>query len=158
MAGDFTFSLTGIDELVKNLENVSYDMKRKTGRSALRKAAMVVVNAAKQNVAGHDDPATGRKISDNINLRWNGKLFKSTGDIGFRIGVLKGARLPKDNNATTGQGTATPHWRLLELGTKVAIAKPFLRPALEQNVAAVTKVFLDTYAANLTKAIKKASQ
>lgn len=158
MAGDFQFSLIGIDDLVKNLESVSYDMKRKTGRSALRKAAMVVVKAAKQNVSGHDDPETGRKISDNINLRWNGKLFKSTGDLGFRVGVLKGAVIPKNNHEGTGQGTATPHWRLLELGTKTAIAKPFLRPALENNVAAATKVFLDTYSVGLSKAIKKASQ
>lgn len=158
MADDFTFSLIGIGDLVKNLESVSYDMKRKTGRSALRKAAMVVVNAAKQNAAGHDDASTGRKISDNINLRWNGKLFKASGDLGFRIGVLKGAIIPKNNHEGTGQGTATPHWRLLELGTKIAIAKPFLRPALENNIAQVTKVFLDTYQAGLTKAIKKASQ
>lgn len=151
---DVEFSLIGIDEVLKNMEYVSDVVRGKRGRAALRKAAMVVVAAAKLKVEGHDDPETGRKISDNIAARWNGRRNKATGDIAWRIGVLKGAVLPKDNHENQGSGTATPHWRLLEFGTKTAIAKPFLRPALADNIAQVTSVFVDELTKGINRAIK----
>lgn len=93
MADGVEFSITGLDSLLGKLDAVSYDIRRRGGRAALRKAAQVVVQKGKAGAERIDDKATGRSIADNIVLRWNGRLFKRTGDLGFRIGVLHGAVL-----------------------------------------------------------------
>lgn len=155
MAADIEFSLVGINELLKNMDYVSDVVNGKKARSALRKAANVVADAARVGASKHDDPETGRKISENIGVRWNGRRFKLKQEFAFRIGVLKGARLPKNNHGQTGQGAATPHWRLLEFGTKISPAKPFLRPALENNIAKVTDTFVVEFNKALVSAIKR---
>jgi HK97 gp10 family phage protein len=149
------FSLIGIDALLKNMDAVSDVVNGKKARSALRKAANIVAAAAKANAEKLDDPGTGRKISENIGVRWNGRRFKQRAEFAFRIGVLKGAVLPKNNHGAVGAGTATPHWRLIEFGTKVSIAKPFLRPALANNVGIVTDTFINEFNKALVSAIKR---
>lgn len=159
MAGDVQFSILGVDDLVQKLKNVSNDMRYKTGRSALRKAAQRLADIAKQNAQGLDDPGTGRSIADNIGLRWNGRLYKRTGDLGFRVGVMKGAVLAKKGEKVdTNAGAKTPHWRLLEFGTKVSPARPFLRPALADHIQEITNVFTDFYKKRLDSAIKRAAR
>lgn len=156
MADTVEFSLTGVDSLISKLEAVSYDMKRKGGRSALRKAAQVVAAKAKEGAERLDDAATGRSIASNIALRWNGRLFKSTGDLGFRVGVLHGAVLKK--GAGTGVNAPTPHWRLLEFGTEKMDAKPFMRKALADNISEVTNTFITEYEKAIDRAIKRAAK
>lgn len=157
MATDsLSFSLIGIDSLIAKLDSITYDMKRKGGRSALRKAAMVVVSAAKNNAMRVDDPKTGRSIADNVALRWNGRLFKTTGNLGFRIGVLHGALLKVGGD--TAKNAPTPHWRLLEFGTSKMSAQPFFRQALDSNINAVTNTFLTEYEKAIDRAIKRAAK
>ncbi len=48
MADTVEFSITGLDSLLGKLDSVTDDVKLKGGRAALRKAAMIVVQAAKQ--------------------------------------------------------------------------------------------------------------
>ncbi len=60
MADTVEFSITGLDSLLGKLDSVTDDVKRKGGRAALRKAAMIVVQAAKQGAEKVDDPGTGR--------------------------------------------------------------------------------------------------
>lgn len=157
MADSVEFSITGLDSLLGKLESVTDDVKRRGGRSALRKAAMVVVERAKQNAMRIDDAETGRSIAENVALRWNGRLFKRTGDLGFRIGVLTGSiRGMRPGNPDTGKGGATPHAMLVELGTEKARAQPYLRPALEDQISAVTDVFVSEYEKAVDRAIKRA--
>ena len=155
MAG-VEFSITGLDELLGKLSEVTQDTKRKGGRSALRKAAQVIRDAARANAESLDDSATGRKIAANIAERWNGRLFKRTGDLGFRIGVLHGARIGGQGNPDEGINGPTPHWRLLEFGTEKMAARPFMRPALDQNAGAVSDVFVREYGKAIDRAIKRA--
>jgi len=157
MADSVEFSITGLDSLLGKLESVTDDVKRRGGRSALRKAAMVVVERAKQNAMRIDDAETGRSIAENVALRWNGRLLKRTGDLGFRIGVLTGSiRGMQPGNPDTGKGGATPHAMLVELGTEKARAQPYLRPALEDQISAVTDVFVSEYEKAVDRAIKRA--
>jgi len=159
MADGVEFSLTGIDELLGKLDAVTYDVKRKGGRFALRKAAQIVVDKAKRNAERIDDPGTGRAIADNIAMRWNGRLFKRTGDLGFRVGVLTGStKNLQPGNPDTGQGGATPHAMLVELGTSKARAQPYMRPAMENSINEITNEFLSQYDKALTRAIKKANK
>ena len=159
MANDITFSITGLDSLLKKLESISYDVKRKGGRAALRKAAQVVEKDAKQRALTFDDKETGRAIADNVAIRWNGRVFKRTGDLGFRIGVVHGAVLPsKGENVPKQKNAPTPHWRLLEFGTEKMRAQPFMRPALESNIAKVTDTFVTEYEKSIDRAIKRAAK
>lgn len=156
---DIEFSLTGLDSLLGKLEAVAYDVKRKGGRSALRKAAQVVANKAKEGAERLDDSATGRSISSNIALRWNGKLFKQSGNLGFRIGVLHGAVLAKKGEAPDLSANGpTPHWRLLEFGTDKMAASPFMRKALADNISEVTNTFVTEYEKAVDRAIKRAAR
>lgn len=156
MADGVEFSILGLDSLLGKLEEVSFDVRRKGGRAALRKAAQLVVQKAKAGAERIDDKATGRSISDNIALRWNGRLFKRTGDLGFRIGVLHGAVL-KDGGDLSANAP-TPHWRLIEFGTEKMPAAPFMRPALADSINEVTNTFVTEYEKAIDRAIRRAAK
>lgn len=156
MASALEFSLIGLDSLLGKLEAVSYDVKRKGGRAALRKAAQAIADKAKEGAQRLDDPQTGRSIADNIALRWNGRLFKQSGSLGFRIGVLHGAVLK--NGGDTAANAPTPHWRLIEFGTEKMAASPFMRPALANNLDLATNTFLSEYEKAIDRAIKRAAK
>ncbi|MDF3928495.1 HK97-gp10 family putative phage morphogenesis protein [Pseudomonas putida] len=156
MADGVDFSITGLDGLVGKLDSVSYDVRRKGGRAALRKAAQVVMQKAKDGAERIDDKATGRSISDNIALRWNGKLFKQTGNLGFRIGVLHGAVLKDGGDLSPN--SPTPHWRLIEFGTENMSAVPFMRPALANSISEATNTFVSEYEKAIDRAIRRAAK
>ncbi|WP_327440273.1 HK97-gp10 family putative phage morphogenesis protein [Pseudomonas donghuensis] len=156
MADGVEFSITGLDSLLGKLDSVTYDVKRKGGRAALRKAAQVVMQKAREGAERIDDKATGRSIADNIALRWNGRLFKQTGDLGFRIGVLHGAVLKDGGNLSAN--SPTPHWRLIEFGTEKMAAAPFMRPALANSIAEVTSTFVTEFEKAIDRAIKRAAK
>ena len=159
MTDNIEFSITGLDSLLGKLDALKVETRQKGGRAALRKAAQLVVEKAKAGAQRVDDSATGRSIADNIALRWNGRLFKRTGDLGFRIGVLHGAVLPKRGDQTDTQANApTPHWRLLEFGTEKMRAQPFMRSALADNISAVTDTFATHYEKAIDRAIKRAAK
>ena len=156
MTDSLEFSLTGLDSLLGKLESVTDDVKRKGGRYALRKAAQIVAEKAKEGARRVDDSATGRSIADNVAIRWNGRLFKRTGDLGFRVGILHGAVLR--NGGDLSANSPTPHWRLLEFGTEKMRAQPFMRSALADNISAVTDEFVRQYGLALDRALKRAAK
>ncbi|HDS1791546.1 HK97 gp10 family phage protein [Pseudomonas putida] len=156
MADGVDFSILGLDSLLGKLSEVSVDVRRKGGRAALRKAAQVVVQKAKAGAERIDDKATGRSISDNIAIRWNGRLFKRTGDLGFRIGVLHGAVLKDGGDLSSN--APTPHWRLIEFGTEKMPAAPFMRPALADSISEVTNTFVTEYEKAIDRAIRRAAK
>lgn len=154
MEGNVKFNIDGLNAVLQKLKAVSDTTRRKAGRTALRKAGLIIVAAAKQSILASDDPATARSIAQNISIQWASRRFKSTGDLAFRIGVRGGAVVPKGQKLADGAKAATPHWRFLEFGTKVYAAKPFLRPAMRENIGAVTSAFT----ANLMVALDKAAK
>ena len=156
MADRVEFSITGLDSLLGKLESVSYDVRRRGGRAALRKAAQVVMQKARDGAERIDDKETGRSIADNIALRWNGKLFKQTGDLGFRVGVLHGAVLKDGGDLSPN--SPTPHWRLIEFGTEKMAAAPFMRPALANSISEVTNTFVTEYEKAIDRAIRRAAK
>lgn len=155
MANDsISFSLTGMESLLSKFSAVEHDLKRKGGRSALRKAAALVAKKAKEKAAKIDDPLTGRTIADNIAVRWNGRLYRRSGDLGFRIGVLKGAIL--SDGGDLSPMSPTPHWRLIEFGTQHMRAEPFMRTALSENINAAINEFASHYESSIDRALRRA--
>lgn len=158
MADAVEFKIEGLEELLGKLEAVTVDVKRKGGRSALRKAAQLIANKAKEGASRIDDPDTGRSIAGNIVLRWNGRLFKRTGNLGFRVGVMHGSLIRVKGNPDQGVNGPTPHWRLLEFGTKFMPAQPFMRSALADNISEATRTFVTAYTKAVDRAIKRAKK
>lgn len=156
MTDDIQFTLTGLDSLLGKLDAIKQETKRKTGRAALRKAANVVRDAAKANAERIDDAATGRSIAENVAVQWNGKRFKRTGDLAFRVGVRHGSKVEKKGNPDEGASGPTPHWRFKEFGTEKMAAEPFMRPALENNINPATDTFIREYEKGIDRAIKRA--
>lgn len=162
MADSFELKVEGLDALLGKLENLKYETRKKGGRSALRKAAQLVRDAARSNAKVLDDPDSPEKIADNIVERWNGRLSKRTGDLGFRIGVLGGARdysaygeIKTGKSASGNPGGDTFYWRFLEFGTEKIGARPFMRPALASNVTAATDTFVTAYGKVIDRAIRR---
>lgn len=171
MAG-VEFSIDGLEELRAKLQEVRAETQYKGGRAALRKAAQVVRDAARAGAARVNDAATPEEISKNIVERWNGRRFKRTGDLAFRIGVLGGARQYADTGENRRKGRVgesyavggdkgnpggdTYYWRFLEFGTEKTPAQPFMRPALESSGGEVADIFVREYGKAIDRAIKRA--
>lgn len=158
MADTIEFSLVGLDGLLGKLDSVKQDVKFKGGRFALRKAAQLIAEKARENWHKVDDEETARSIAANIALRWNGRLFRRTGDLGFRVGVLHGALIRIKGNPDPGVNGPTPHWRLIEFGTEKMQAQPFMRSALADNIAAATSTFISEYERAIDRAIRRAAK
>lgn len=156
VSDDIKFSILGVDELLGKFEEISFDVRRKGGRSSLRKAAQIIEQNLKKNALALDDAATGRSIADNVALRWNGRRYKDTGDLAFRVGILRGAVTPKKGQPVDkGSNAPTPHWRLIEFGTENMPAQPFARKALADHISEITGTFMDEYNKSLDRAIKR---
>jgi HK97 gp10 family phage protein len=164
MADGVEFTMTGLEDLQAKLKEISKDMQTKGGRFALRKAAQVVRDKAIQNAAGVDDAKTKEDISKNIVERWNGRLNKQTGDLGFRIGVLGGAKAPAiASGEVAGKGKGNPggdtfYWRFLEFGTKDIAARPFIRPAMDASKGEAADTFVREYTKAVERAIRRAKK
>lgn len=147
------FSIVGLKEVKAKMNKVNQTVLDTGTRSALRKAAGIVKKAAQQNALGVDDPKTGRRIRDNITLQFASRLFQRNGVIMYRVGVATNrGRIPTPN-ADEGARGNTPHWHLVEFGTERAQARPFMRPALANNINQVINSFTFEFDKELDKAL-----
>lgn len=174
MADTVDFSITGLDSLLGKLDAVNYDVKRKGGRSALRKAAQVVAARVKDGARSVDDPATAEMIAENVAVRWSNRRFKRTGDLMFRVGILGGAKQYANTRENVRKGRAgqtyktggdkrnpggdTWYWRLVEFGTEKVPARPFMRPAMEQSMGEATAVFVQAFERSINSSIRRAAK
>ena len=65
-----------------------------------------------------------------------------------KVGVIGGARPAR---GTEDEG----HWRLVEFGKEGVPARPFMRPALEENVQQVTNAIVSELDPAITKILAK---
>lgn len=159
MADAVQFKIHGVDALADRLEGIGSDMKRKSGRFALRKAANVVRDKAAANAKRLDDPKSAADISENVAVRWSGRHFKQTGELKFKIGIMGGAGGRAKSDALSGlPGGDTRHWRHLEFGTENMAAQPFMRKALPESIEAATAEFVRQYHKSLDRALKRAAK
>lgn len=159
MPDEIKFEIQGAEELLAKIKSVNNDLRYKGGRFALRKAANLVRDAAKANAEKLDDPATAEHIAENVAVRWSGRQFKATGDLAFRVGILGGARQTKDQGSgKQNPGGVTFHWRFLEHGTEKQRARPFMLPALTNNIDAATTEFAKSYNKAIDRALTRAAK
>jgi HK97 gp10 family phage protein len=163
MAGEF--KIEGLDPILAKMRALGPSLSAKGARTAMRKAANVVRDAAKANAAALDDPTTQNRIADNVAVQFASRTLKRTGDVMFRVGVRGGARQYSNTRENRGKqrvgkayatGGSTFYWRFLEFGTSKMAARPFLRPALAENVDKATNVAVAELNKALDRAAKKA--
>lgn len=165
------FEIQGLDEVLRKLKAVKTDVKMKGARFAGRKSANLIQRAAIRNAAKINDPATAEEIAKNVSVRFSSKTFRRTGDVEFRIGILGGARQYAQTRANVRKGRAgksyntagdrsnpggdTWYWRFQEFGTSKAPARPFMRPALEENIGPATDEFTRQFSGWLDRYFRK---
>lgn len=128
-------NIEGLDQALKNLEELPARIRLKPLRRAVGKGAAVIRREARKNARRVDDPDTGRRIADNIGQRIRSRRTRQTGDVTVSVGVLTTRGPIPPGNPDTGRRGNTPHWHLVELGvpSRGIRAQPFLRPAAENN-------------------------
>jgi HK97 gp10 family phage protein len=98
------FQIQGLDEVLKKMRAMGPGLAAKGARTAMRKAANVVRDAAKANAAALDRPETPNRIADNIAVQFSAKTLKTTGDVMMRVGVRGGAKQYANTRENRGKG------------------------------------------------------
>lgn len=138
---DITFTLTGAEVVERRLRQLPPKLQGKALRSAARSAMKIVQASARASAKQFDDPDTPAQIWRLIVIQ-AGRM-KEPGVL-MRVGVAGGARSRKDKNYPW-------YWRLIELGSEQQRARPFMRPALENNAEAVASKFTSDLNAQIDK-------
>lgn len=142
--------LEAVQEKLKQLQNPR--LIKNAARRAARKAMATVRKAARENAKRIDDPETAEKIWKNIAIS-AGKT-RSSNDVVMRVGVRGGASF-SNRNAPNTPGGDTRHWRWIEFGSANNTPVPFMRPALQSNIQAVTDTFSQQFNTELDKELNK---
>ncbi len=103
-----SFNIEGVDELKRQLKRLDTKVRTSIVRSGLREGAKVAKQAAEAKA-----PVDSGFLRDNIKIKTRKRGDKITAIVGFAEDAYYG--------------------RFIELGTKHMSAKPFLRPALDEN-------------------------
>lgn len=161
--------IEGLDGVINRMRQLSNPRKQKNAATrAARKAMAVVRKAAIANAKALDDSNSPERIWKNITVKAS-KTNK--GLVVMRVGVRGGAMSYANTTAnrranrvgetyaTSGSkenpGGDTWHWRLLETGTSKMAARPFMRPALNNNLDSVQETFVDDFGNQIDKEISR---
>lgn len=161
--------IEGLDGVVEKFRAIGNQRNRKNATTrAARKAMAIVRKQAVANAKAIDDPETAERIWKNIATR-AGKTGKEM--VLMRVGVRGGAQQYAATRANVRAGRAgrtyntggdkknpggdTWHFRLLELGTSKMAARPFLRPALNNNSDAVQAKFVEDFKEQIDKELSR---
>ncbi len=147
------FRIEGLDAVLAKMRGLAPNLKKKGLTAAMRKAMAIVRKDAVAKARQFDDPATKQSIAKEIVVRANAKLAKRLGPLTYlvQVGVKGGAKSYVNSSANRRQGRVGQsyegggnvyHWRFLEFGTEKMAARPFMRPALANNVQRVTDTFV----------------
>lgn len=147
------FEIQGLGNVLQRMRTLAPKLQQKGARTAARKGANIIRDAARENAKRINDPQTAEDISKNIAVQFASRSSKREGGVVMRVGVKGGARnrMGKMGGGKANPGGDTWYWRLVELGTSRARAQPFMQPALANNVEKVTS----TVVAELNKEIDK---
>lgn len=147
------FNIEGLDEVQEKLKRLGNPrMMKNAARRSMRKAMAIVRDAARANAKGLDDPETAEKIWKNIAIA-AGKT-RNQNEVVMRVGVRGGASFSNPNPPNTSGGD-TRHWRFIEFPSVNNPGTPFMRPALQNNIQAVTNSFAENFNKEIDKELAK---
>ena len=146
-------NIEGLDEVQEKLKRLANPrLMKSAARRSMRKAMAIVRDSARNAATGIDDPQTSEKIWKNIAIA-AGKT-RNQNEVVMRVGVRGGASFSNPNPPNTSGGD-TRHWRWLEFGSVHNPPTPFLRPALQNNIQAVTNSFAENFNKEIDKELAK---
>lgn len=147
------FNIEGLDEVQEKLKRLgNLRLMKNAARRSARKAMAIVRDAARSGAKAIDDPQTSEKIWKNIAIA-AGKT-RNPNEVVMRVGVRGGASFSNPNPPNTSGGD-TRHWRWLEYGSVHNTPVPFMRPALQNNIQAVTNSFAENFNKEIDKELAK---
>ena len=147
------FNIEGLDEVQEKLKRLSNPrLMKNAARRSMRKAMAIVRDSARNAAKGIDDPQTSEKIWKNIAIA-AGKT-RNPNEVIMRVGVRGGASFSNPNPPNTSGGD-THHWRWLEFGSVHNPPTPFMRPALQNSIQAVTNSFAENFNKEIDKELAK---
>ena len=147
------FNIEGLDEVQGKLKRLGNPrLMKNAARRSMRKAMAIVRDSARNAAKGIDDPQTSEKIWKNIAIA-AGKT-RNPNEVIMRVGVRGGASFSNPNPPNTSGGD-TRHWRWLEFGSVHNPPTPFMRPALQDNIQAVTNSFAENFNKEIDKELAK---
>lgn len=147
------FNIEGLDEVQEKLERLANPrLIKNAARRSARKAMAIVRDAARSGAKAIDDPQTAEKIWKNIAIA-AGKTRNPNGVV-MRVGVRGGASFSNPNPPNTPGGD-TRHWRFIEYPSANNPGTPFMRPALQNNIQAVTNSFAENFNKEIDKELAK---
>lgn len=164
MNDGFEFQIHGLERVLAKMRALPQALREKGAKAAGRKAANLIRDAAKANALRIDRTETPLKIADNIAVQFASRTFRRTGDVMFRVGVRGGAKAYGNTKQNRGlkrvgelykTGGTTYYWRFVELGTSRSRARPFLLPALTQNIDPATTLFVNELSKAIDRIVKK---
>ena len=147
------FNIEGLDEVQEKLKRLANPrLMKNAARRSVRKAMVIVRDAARANAKGLDDPETAEKIWKNIAIA-AGKT-RNPNEVVMRVGVRGGASFSNKNPPKTPGGD-TRHWRFIEFPSVNNPGTPFMRPALQNNIQSVTNSFAENFNKEIDKELAK---
>lgn len=147
------FNIEGLDEVQEKLKRLANPrLIKNAARRSARKAMAIVRDAARANAKAIDDPQTAEKIWKNITIA-TGKT-RNSNEVVMRVGVRGGASFSNPNPPNTSGGD-TRHWRFIEFPSVNNPGTPFMRPALQSNIQAVTNSFAQNFNTEIDKELAK---
>ena len=147
------FNIEGLDEVQEKLKRLGNPrLMKNAARRSMRKAMAIVRDAARSGAKNIDDLQTAEKIWKNIAIA-AGKT-RNPNEVIMRVGVRGGASFSNPNPPKTSGGD-TRHFRWVEFGSANNPPTPFLRPALANNIQAVTNSFAENFNKEIDKELAK---
>lgn len=143
MADWITYKLKGADELSRIFKTLPQELQRQVVVPAAKDAMDIALKDAQDRAFRLDRPDTFPAIYKNFFLFDDKKFFEETGSTKISVGVRR-------RKKGVGGGN-TYYWWQLEFGNSRMRARPFLRPALHQNTAAIFREFLSSAKYQLLK-------
>lgn len=148
----FSHRMTGLADINRRLATISAQYQDRPIKSGLKAGgALLRRELIKPGVIPFDDSpgADPTHIRDNVVV---GRSRRNSGP-GVEV-VTIGIKYGKSPNGKQNEGVAW-YWKLLEFGTSRIQAKPFMRPAFEQNLRPIADAIEKSMAKSLDKLIRK---
>lgn len=155
--------INGLDDIIKKLQNMAPDLRKKALRHAVGKSASVIRKRATALA-----PKDTGSMAKNIRVQFASRSSRRTGNIQFRVGVRGGAqeagaavRYARSRKAKKDKGfasgSATWYWRLIEFGTKSLPARSFMRKSMNDSSLKVFETIYKNLEAGIQKYAEKGS-
>jgi HK97 gp10 family phage protein len=163
MADSVRVRLEGVDQLRAALKDAAQTIRTRAVRGALRKAALVIRNAAKARAPVLQVATPRRKagtVRNRISVRPS-KFARQAGNEGVFVGVkpLRGkVDLRRFGKAGANNPNDPFYWRFLEFGTRKMRARPFLGPAASQRGGEAVQVFMREVVPQINRLNSRASK